>query len=193
MLVPFESVAVPLFYLFNDQRNTLYIQALPFIANAFSVYQFHTFFRSIETIGADRIPADRPVLLLANHGNGFVDPIVIAAALGRLPRFIAKAAMWKVLPARFLLDGVGALPVYRHADGDRTADNESVFAACHRALADGGTVAMFPEGTTGNRATLDRIRSGAARIAIGALPTAPDLAVVPVARLVMKGDANSHV
>lgn len=49
MLVPFESVAVPLFYLFNDQRNTVLIQALPFIANAFSVYQFHTFFRSIPT------------------------------------------------------------------------------------------------------------------------------------------------
>nr|WP_189263488.1 carbohydrate ABC transporter permease [Streptomyces fuscichromogenes] len=47
MLVPFESVAVPLFYLFNDQRNTIYIQAVPFIANAFSIYQFHTFFRSI--------------------------------------------------------------------------------------------------------------------------------------------------
>ncbi|MFI6039625.1 carbohydrate ABC transporter permease [Streptomyces sp. NPDC051315] len=47
MLVPFESVAVPLFYMFNDQRDTLYIQAVPFIANAFSVYQFHTFFRSI--------------------------------------------------------------------------------------------------------------------------------------------------
>lgn len=47
MLVPFESVAVPLFYLFNGQRNTLYIQALPFVANAFSVYQFATFFRAI--------------------------------------------------------------------------------------------------------------------------------------------------
>ncbi|MFJ3309025.1 carbohydrate ABC transporter permease [Streptomyces sp. NPDC086549] len=47
MLVPFESVAVPLFYLFNDQRNTVFVQAVPFIANAFSVYQFHTFFRSI--------------------------------------------------------------------------------------------------------------------------------------------------
>ncbi|WP_243766116.1 carbohydrate ABC transporter permease [Streptomyces sp. GC420] len=47
MLVPFESVAVPLFYMFNGQRNTLYIQALPFLANAFSVYQFHTFFRAI--------------------------------------------------------------------------------------------------------------------------------------------------
>lgn len=47
MLVPFESVAVPLFYLFNGQRNTLHILALPFIANAFSVYQFHAFFSGI--------------------------------------------------------------------------------------------------------------------------------------------------
>ncbi|MFB7652999.1 MULTISPECIES: carbohydrate ABC transporter permease [unclassified Streptomyces] len=47
MLVPFEAVAVPLFYLFNDERNTISIQAIPFIANAFSIYQFATFFRAI--------------------------------------------------------------------------------------------------------------------------------------------------
>jgi len=47
MLVPFEAVAVPLFYMLNDQRNTIYIQAVPFIANAFSIYQFATFFRAI--------------------------------------------------------------------------------------------------------------------------------------------------
>ncbi|WP_079171116.1 MULTISPECIES: carbohydrate ABC transporter permease [unclassified Streptomyces] len=47
MLVPFESVAVPLFHLYNDQRDTLLIQAMPFVANAFSVYQFHTFFQKI--------------------------------------------------------------------------------------------------------------------------------------------------
>ncbi|WP_326594748.1 carbohydrate ABC transporter permease [Streptomyces sp. NBC_01803] len=47
MLVPFESVAVPLLYLFSDHRDTLYILVLPFIANAFSIYQFHTYFRAI--------------------------------------------------------------------------------------------------------------------------------------------------
>ncbi|MFJ9846798.1 carbohydrate ABC transporter permease [Kitasatospora sp. NPDC101155] len=47
LLIPFESVAVPLFYLFAGQRNTVWIQAVPFIANAFSIYQFHTFFRAI--------------------------------------------------------------------------------------------------------------------------------------------------
>ncbi|MFK4105833.1 carbohydrate ABC transporter permease [Streptomyces sp. NPDC019531] len=77
MLVPFESVAVPLFYLFNGERNTLHILALPFIANAFSVYQFHAFFsgipRSVEeaaridgagpwrTLFSIVIPMSRPV------------------------------------------------------------------------------------------------------------------------------------
>ncbi|MER6187128.1 carbohydrate ABC transporter permease [Streptomyces sp. NPDC001652] len=47
LLVPFEAVAVPLFYMFNDQRNTIYIQAIPFIAQAFSIFQFATYFRAI--------------------------------------------------------------------------------------------------------------------------------------------------
>ena len=47
-------------------------------------------------------------------------------------------------------------------------------------LARGATVAIFPEGTTGDRASLDRVRSGAARIALGAVPTAPDMVIVPI-------------
>jgi multiple sugar transport system permease protein len=44
VIVPFESVAVPLFYLLNGHRNTVYVQSLPFIANAFSIYLFYAFF-----------------------------------------------------------------------------------------------------------------------------------------------------
>jgi len=44
VIVPFEAIAVPLFYLLNDYRNTYYVQFTPFIAQAFSVYLFYTFF-----------------------------------------------------------------------------------------------------------------------------------------------------
>lgn len=44
VIVPFESVAVPLLYMLVDVRNTLFIQIIPFIANAFSIYLFYTFF-----------------------------------------------------------------------------------------------------------------------------------------------------
>jgi 1-acyl-sn-glycerol-3-phosphate acyltransferase len=138
------------------------------------------FHRSVDVRWRGRLPRDRPVLIVANHGNGFVDPVVVAGVLGRLPRFLAKAALWKVVVARPFLGLAGVLPVYRTADGDRASDNASVFDACHRELAQGATVAIFPEGTTGDRAGLDRVKSGAARIALGALPTAPDLVIVPI-------------
>lgn len=138
------------------------------------------FHRSVDVAFRERFPTDRPVLVVANHGNGFVDPVVVAGVLGRLPRFLAKAALWKVIIARPFLGLAGVLPVYRSGDGDRPTDNESVFAACHAELAHGATVAIFPEGTTGDRAGLDRVKSGAARIALGALPTSPNLAIVPI-------------
>ena len=138
------------------------------------------FHRSVDVAWRERFPSDRPVLVVANHGNGFVDPVVVAAVLGRLPRFLAKAALWKVVIARPFLGLAGVLPVYRSADGDRASNNASVFEACHRELAQGATVAIFPEGTTGDRAGLDRVKSGAARIALGAVPTAPDVVIVPI-------------
>jgi multiple sugar transport system permease protein len=52
VIVPFESVAVPLLSLLNGQRDTLFVQIIPFVANAFSIYLFYTFFlgmsRSVE-------------------------------------------------------------------------------------------------------------------------------------------------
>ena len=63
----------------------------------------HVFHRSVDVRGRDRVPAGRPVLIVANHGNGFVDPIVVAAALGTLPRFLGKATLWKNIAARPLL------------------------------------------------------------------------------------------
>ena len=44
VIVPFESVAIPLLSLLQGQRDTLFVQMIPFIANAFSVYLFYTFF-----------------------------------------------------------------------------------------------------------------------------------------------------
>ncbi|WAJ35433.1 carbohydrate ABC transporter permease [Arthrobacter sp. FX8] len=37
-IIPFEAVALPLYYMFSGQRDTVIIQAIPFIANAFSIF-----------------------------------------------------------------------------------------------------------------------------------------------------------
>ena len=44
VIIPFEAIAVPLYYMLSGLRNTLIVQALPFIGSAFSIYLFYTFF-----------------------------------------------------------------------------------------------------------------------------------------------------
>lgn len=46
MIIPLEAIAVPLFYQVTllGWRDTYLVQILPFVANAFSVYLFYTFF-----------------------------------------------------------------------------------------------------------------------------------------------------
>ena len=49
MIIPFEAIAVPLFFqmIMVGWRNTYVVQILPFVANAFSIYLFYTFFLNL--------------------------------------------------------------------------------------------------------------------------------------------------
>jgi glycerol-3-phosphate O-acyltransferase/dihydroxyacetone phosphate acyltransferase len=140
--------------------------------------------RRLEVIDGDRIPRGRPVLVVANHFNGFADPLVVVAVLGRLPRFLAKATLWKVLPARPLLRLAGIIPIHRRADGGGGEANDRSFESAEAGLLKGQTVAIFPEGITHDEPRLAELRTGAARIALGARASgATDLCVVPVGLL----------
>ena len=46
MIIPLEAIAVPLFYEVTllGWRDTYWVQIIPFVANAFSIYLFYTFF-----------------------------------------------------------------------------------------------------------------------------------------------------
>lgn len=49
MIIPIEAIAVPLFYQVSllGWRDTYLVQIVPFIANAFSIYLFYTFFLTL--------------------------------------------------------------------------------------------------------------------------------------------------
>ena len=139
------------------------------------------FFRDIEIVGRDRLPRDRPVLVVANHFNALVDAVLVVHAVGKMPRFIAKAALWRRVWARPFLWLAGLVPVQRAQDEGDLSRNRSAFATCHELLARGKTVALFPEGAVSSVPTLAPVRTGAARIALGASNEgAEGLAIVPV-------------
>lgn len=140
------------------------------------------FFRSVEVVGAEKIPASGALLYVANHGNSLVDPMLLLAQLPRPARFLAKHTLWSNPAVRPLLELAGAIPVYRRQDGAEGGDNDATFAACFAALGAGGAIALFPEGISYHAPKLQPLKTGAARIALGAERTHGPLGlrIVPV-------------
>lgn len=133
------------------------------------------YFRRIELVGARRLPriaADgrrAPLVAVANHVNGLIDPMFLLGPL-RLPaRMLGKSTLWKIPGLAQILDLAGVLPVYRRQDeGADTSRNLETFARCHEELARQGVVAIFPEGTSHDEPSLRPLRTGAARIVLEA-------------------------
>lgn len=130
-------------------------------------------FRTLRREGPP-LPAG-PVLLLLNHPNGLLDPLVVEALVEPPPGWLAKATLWKLLPLRPLLGLFRAIPVTRPKDGGATPESiAESFRRVHQVLAEGGAVALFPEGISHTGADLAPLKTGAARIALSS-PVPPRL------------------
>ncbi len=144
------------------------------------------------TIAGGRIPARGPVLLVANHPNSLLDPVLVQAVAGRPVRFLAKAPLFADRKVGWLVRGAGAIPVFRAADDPaQMGRNEDTFRAVHAALAGGDAVGIFPEGLSHSEPALAPLRTGAARIALGvgrAFPIVP-VGLVFRAKDVFRSDA----
>lgn len=140
------------------------------------------FFRGLEVDGREVLPRDRPVLIVANHFNALVDAALVVHAVGRLPRFVAKSTLWRPVWARPLLWLAGLVPVHRPQDaGVGRLSNRATFVSCHEQLARGRAVALFPEGRVSPVPRPQEVRTGAARIALGARQAgAEHLVILPV-------------
>ena len=120
------------------------------------------------TIAGERVPAGGPVLLVANHPNSLIDPILVCAAAGRPVRFLAKAPLFADYKTGWMMRAVGAIPVYRRVDDPTLMDkNQDMFRAVYAALARGAAVGIFPEGESHSEPSMVSLKTGAARIVLG--------------------------
>ena len=132
--------------------------------------------------GGEPVPRAGPVLLVANHPNSLLDPMLVVAAARRPVRFLAKAPLFVDSRVGWLVKATGAIPIFRRADDPTQMDrNEEMFRAVHAELAGGAAVGIFPEGLSHSEPALAPLRTGAARIAIGACAiTGRPFPIVPV-------------
>lgn len=139
------------------------------------------FFRRIEVGGLERVPRTSPVIFVLNHPNALVDPVFLLCLVPRRVSFLAKAPLFRMPVLGYFVRAMDSLPVYRKQDMADTARNRETFEQARELLARGGTLAICPEGTSHSEPRLKPVKTGAARIALGAASsgTALDLQIVP--------------
>ncbi len=125
MIIPIEAIAVPLFYLVSlfGWRDTYLVQILPFIANAFSIYLFFTYFigmpRELEeaaridgagvlrTFFSVILPNAKPVfasvaiLTFLTHWGAFLWPLMVTSSESVRPLPLAIATFHGLPPLQW--------------------------------------------------------------------------------------------
>ncbi|MFD2512786.1 lysophospholipid acyltransferase family protein [Pontibacter locisalis] len=132
------------------------------------------FFRKFEVSNRHLIPDQGPLLVVSNHPNTFMDPIVTASLLRQPVFFIAKSTVFGSSFQNWMLRQMHLIPIHRKEDKpDQVVSNEEAFAASFQALEQGRTLLIFPEGNSFNQRRLRKIKTGTARIALGAEAAQP--------------------
>jgi 1-acyl-sn-glycerol-3-phosphate acyltransferase len=126
--------------------------------------------------GMEHIPADGGFITAINH-NSYLDPLSYAHFQynsGRVPRFLAKAALFRSPFVGMMLRGTQQIPVYRE-----TTNAFDAFRVAVEAIERGECVAFYPEGTLTRDPDMWPMagKTGAARVAL--MTKTP---VIPVAQ-----------
>lgn len=116
----------------------------------------------------ERVPAEGPVILAANHAS-FLDPPLVGSALSRPINYLARESLFRFPIVGAILRSWNAVPVDREGGGAK-----GLKMILDRLLAGGGII-LFPEGTRTRDGRLQPARSGIGLAVIKS--TAP---VVPV-------------
>lgn len=123
----------------------------------------------VSAAGTENLPAGGGYIVASNHRTQ-CDPVFIGICIKPTLTFMAKAELFKVPVAGFVIRWLGAFPVER-GKGDTGAVD---FAK--QTVRSGKVLAMFPEGTRSKDGKLQRLKSGCTVIA-----AATGAQVVPVA------------
>ncbi len=123
----------------------------------------------VHVTGAENIPADEGFVLCANH-TSMCDVIVLAVAMDRQIRYMAKKEVLKVPVIGAFLRSLGAFAV------DRGAADLGAIKKATTIIEDGGVVCMFPQG---HRYPKVAVRSTAFRSGVGLVAYRAGCGIMP--------------
>ena len=126
------------------------------------------FFKKIVVSGKKNLLHNGPLIVVANHPNTFMDPLIIASFMKQQIGFLGNAGLFSNSFFARILSYFHVIPVFRKKDIKPGAapDNNHSFSKCHEFLNKKGTILIFPEGNSYYELKLREIKTGTARIAL---------------------------
>jgi 1-acyl-sn-glycerol-3-phosphate acyltransferase len=150
------------------------------------VFLVRVFFRRLEVVGLENVPADRGGILVAWHPNGLVDPTLVLASFPRQVVFGARHGLFRIPLLGRLMRAMGTVPIYRRQDlpggsvDDQRRRNDASLDLLADRIAQGSFSALFPEGITHDAPFLQELKTGAARLYYRARTRTPAAGPPPV-------------
>jgi 1-acyl-sn-glycerol-3-phosphate acyltransferase len=139
----------------------------------------HGYFKKITIQGKENIPSNQPLILVANHQNALLDPLVLATHISLNPYFLTRASSFKHPIAAALLRYIRMIPVYRLRDGIATlAQNQQTFDQTFDVLRSKGSVLIFAEGDHSIVRNVRPLSKGFTRMAFGVMERFPEVAPI---------------
>jgi 1-acyl-sn-glycerol-3-phosphate acyltransferase len=118
-------------------------------------------FYRVRIDGRDRLPAQGPLILAANH-RSFMDSLFLPLVIRRRVTFVAKAEYFDDKKTAWFFRGVGQIPIRREGG----SASEGALESATEVLEQGGVFGIYPEGTRTRDGYLHRGHTGVARLAL---------------------------
>lgn len=130
---------------------------------------FKIYFRRIDVIGLEKMKADKPYILVANHPASFLDAMVLAVFLKRDIHFYVRGDIFKHPLAIRFLTWLHMIPIFSREHGmGNLGRNYNTFERGKKLLQQGKLLLIFPEGFSRLSKKIEPMKKGPARVALQA-------------------------
>ncbi len=174
----FHPIQVLAHWVFGEKAR----QGVVNVLNLLLIRSLHILGSRIKFNGFDKIPANRPIIIISNHQSMFDIPVVVWGFRKSIPKFISKAELGKGLPSISynLKHGKSAL-IDR---SNRSQSVKEIFKLGQLVERNNHAVCIFPEGTRSRTGQLKDFKTAGIESLLRAAPSA---VIVP---LVIKGHSE---
>jgi 1-acyl-sn-glycerol-3-phosphate acyltransferase len=141
-----------------------------FILRSLAQFVLLTYFRKVYVKNKENFKLKGPTIVVSNHPNTLIDPVIIAAYLNKPIFFLANASLFKNPLIAKILRYLYCIEIKRFEDtGVKTLDNSAAFDQSSKHLASGGNIYIAVEGTSYMERVLRPLKTGFARIGFQAI------------------------